>query len=116
MIWQIKRPGELINLDEDFTFVDISNKEYGNFNESENEKGVLYDLQRTMIFTLEPFTFYMKSIANEEMALEMRNKKDVDVLLKNFVVGKRTSNLPTGKNTFQELKTPITQQTETNSR
>ena len=37
---QLKKHGELIDQDDDFTYFNISKKDYGNFNEEENEKAV----------------------------------------------------------------------------
>ena len=82
------RAGEAIDLEDNFLFDDIARKNYQIPN-GVNEKLLINDMQRTMIFTYEPFLFYLKSVGNNEINLEPRSEKDVIRILENIVVGEK---------------------------
>ena len=63
-----KRPGESVDLNDKFLFDDISRKDYQIPNDVDKNL-LISDMQRTMIFTFEPFIFYLKSLGNSEIKL-----------------------------------------------
>jgi len=98
--------GKLINLEDNFLFDNISRKNYV-FDGILNENLALKDLQRTMIFTYEPFIFYLKTLGNSEIKLEPRTEKDAVRILKNIVIGEKFIEIPSGKNGVKIIKVPV---------
>jgi len=68
--------GSKINLDEDFSFYDIRNKDYQHDGEL-NVEAILHDMQRIMIYTLDPFLFYQKYHTEQGNVMEVLTKKEM---------------------------------------
>jgi hypothetical protein len=106
-----QRPGALVDLNDKFLFDDISRKDYYDEEEKLDIELAIRDMQRVMLFTYEPFVFYLKSIANREIVLEPRTDKDVMRILKSIVIGSETVQIPTGKKTFKTVKNTVSLKT-----
>ena len=62
--------GVKINLDEDFTLYDLRNTDYQN-DGGLNIDAIIHDMQRIMIYTLDPFIFYQKYHGEQGNVMEM---------------------------------------------
>jgi putative DNA primase/helicase len=60
-----------------------------------------------MIYTIQPYIFYLKSIANRDIVLEPRCEQDVMRVLKSIDIGSEIVQIPTGKNTFRTVKNKV---------
>jgi hypothetical protein len=106
-----RQAGALIDLNDKFLFDEKKKKNYYDEEELLNIESAIRDMQRVMLFTFEPFIFYLKSIANREIVLEPRTEKDVMRILKNIVIGSQTIQIPTGKKTFKTVKNTVSLKT-----
>ena len=78
--------GAKINLDADFTLFDLRNKDYQN-DGGLNIDAIIHDMQRIMIYTLDPFIFYQKYHGEQGNVMEMLTKKDMYEKLIQFQLG-----------------------------
>jgi hypothetical protein len=97
-------------LNDRFAFDDISRKDYYCKDGLDTELA-LKDMERVMIFTYEPFLFYLKSYANRRSSLEARSERDVMRMLKSIEIGSTETQIPTGKNTYRTVRNKISLKT-----
>ena len=95
--------GAKINLDEDFTLYDLRNKDYQNDGEL-NIDAIIHDMQRIMIYTLDPFIFYQKYHGEQENVMEVLTKKDMYEKLIHTKIGTIEIEKKVGKKIIYETK------------
>ena len=97
------RVGSKINLDEDFTLYDLRNTDYQSEDELDVDK-ILHDMQRIMIYTLDPFIFYQKYHTEQGNVMEALTKKDMFEKLFHTKIGYIEVEKKVGKKTVIEHK------------
>ena len=70
------RVGSKIDLNEDFTLFDLRNKDYQHDGALDVD-AILHDMQRIMIYKLDPFLFYQKYHTEQGNVMEILNKKEM---------------------------------------
>ena len=95
--------GSKIVLDEDFTLYDLRNKDYQRGGELDIE-AILHDMQRIMIYTLDPFLFYQKYHGEQGNVMEQVTKKEMFEKLIHTKIGTIETIRQTGKKTWVEHK------------
>ena len=95
--------GAKINLDEDFTLFDLRNKDYQNDGGLDID-AIIHDMQRIMIYTLDPFVFYQKYHGEQGNVMEMLTKKDMYEKLIHTKIGTIEIEKKVGKKIIVETK------------
>ena len=100
---QTAQVGSKIILDEDFSLYDIRKKDYQYDGELDVE-AVLRDMQRIMIYTIDPFLFYQKYHTEQGNVMEQVTKKDMYEKLIHTKIGTIEVTKKVGKKTVVEHK------------
>ena len=95
--------GRKIDLNDDFTLYDLRNKEYQIDGEL-NIEGIIHDMQRIMIYTLDPFLFYQKHHTEQGNVMEIVSKKDMYEKLIHAKIGTIQITKQVGKRQIVEEK------------
>ena len=95
--------GAKINLDEDFTLFDLRNKDY-QIDDGLNIDAIIHDMQRIMIYTLDPFVFYQKYHSEQGNVMEVLTKRDMYDKLIHTKIGTIEIERKVGKKIIHETK------------
>jgi hypothetical protein len=79
-----------ININDNFIINDIAKKKYYSYGMFD-KKFVIEDMKQIIVFTHDPYLFYVKTIVNSEIIIGIRSPLDFIKTLKNITVGSYTN-------------------------
>ena len=79
-----------IDVRDPFLFSHIKDKRYGDLSDEATIEKIVEDMERLLVFTVEPLIFYLKSKSINDIIVAVRSYEQAMKVLKNVViVGKR---------------------------